>query len=107
MGEEKIGLKIIWTQKANQQFNDVLDYWIERNKSNVYALKLIDETDDKLKFISLHPLASVATNHPNTKKCAMGNYSIVYKMSDDTIFVTAFWDNRQNPDKLEQILKRS
>jgi len=39
MGEEKIVLPIIWTQRASQQFDYVLDYWIERNKSNIYALK--------------------------------------------------------------------
>jgi len=71
MGKEKIGLPIIWTQRASQQFDDVLDYWIEQNKSNIYALKLIDEVDDKLKFISLHPVASVATYYPNTRKCVM------------------------------------
>lgn len=35
MGEEKIGLQILWTKKASQQFDDVLVYWIERNKSNL------------------------------------------------------------------------
>jgi len=105
MGEEKISLPIIWTKRASKQFDDVLDYWIERNKSNVYALKLIDEVDDRLKFISLHPLASIATNYPNTRKCVMGNYSIIYKVSEDKIYITAFWDNRQDPDKLDSILK--
>lgn len=105
MGEEKISLPIIWTQKAIQQFDNVLDYWIERNKSNIYALKLIEEVDDKLKFISLHPLASVATNYPNTRKCAMGNYSIIYKFLDNKIYITAFWDNRQDPNKLNRLMK--
>jgi len=105
MGEEKISLPIIWTKRASKQFDDVLDYWIERNKSNVYALKLIDEVDDRLKFISLHPLASIATNYPNTRKCVMGNYSIIYKIFEDKMYITAFWDNRQNPVKLDSILK--
>jgi len=35
----------------------------------------------------------------------MGNFSIYYKVSDQEIIITAFWDNRQDPKKLLAILE--
>jgi len=35
----------------------------------------------------------------------MRNYSILYKVTEDQLIVTAFWDNRQDPDKLIEIIK--
>jgi plasmid stabilization system protein ParE len=102
MAEEKI--RIIWSERAEKQLFSILDYWIKRNKSNVYALKLVSEVDDKLKFIAQNPLASVATTYPKTRKCSMGKYSILYKNEQEVIFITAFWDNRQSPNELDKIL---
>lgn len=34
----------------------------------------------------------------------LGNYSIFYKIFDEKIIITAFWDNRQDPKKLLKIL---
>ena len=36
----------------------------------------------------------------------MGNFSIYYKVNKMEIIITAFWDNRQNPKKLLEILEK-
>jgi hypothetical protein len=36
---------------------------------------------------------------------AMGHFSMFYKIAEDTIIITAFWDNRQDPKKLMELLK--
>ncbi len=35
----------------------------------------------------------------------MGHFSILYKLTDEQLIITAFWDNRQNPQKLMEIIK--
>jgi len=35
-------LQIKWTIKAKSQFKEILDYWENRNGSNIYSPKLID-----------------------------------------------------------------
>ena len=40
-----------------------------------------------------------------TRVSSIGNFSIFYKVTDKEILITAFWDNRQNPKRLLQILK--
>jgi hypothetical protein len=34
--------EIIWTSQAQHEFANILSYFLERNQSNVYSLKLID-----------------------------------------------------------------
>lgn len=103
MAEKKVN--IIWTEKAEEQLFSILDYWIKRNKSNAYALKLIDEVEDKLSFVAKNPYASVSTDFPETRKCSMKQYSILYKINTDIIFITAFWNNCQDPTKLDQLIE--
>lgn len=38
---------------------------------------------------------------------AMGNFSIFYRFDNAEIVVMAFWDNRQDPDKLLALLTTS
>lgn len=37
----------------------------------------------------------------------MGHYSVYYKYSNTQIIVTAFWDNRQDPNKLLGLLQKN
>ena len=34
----------------------------------------------------------------------MGDFSLYYMVDEGSIVVLAFWDNRQDPDKLDQFL---
>ena len=40
--------KIIWIKNAEIQMFSVLDYYFERNKSNIYSLKLYNDISLKL-----------------------------------------------------------
>ena len=35
----------------------------------------------------------------------MGHFSTFYKVTEDKLIVTAFWDNRQDPKKLIKIIR--
>ena len=97
-------LAVKWTNTAQKQFYFVLDYWIERNKSASFSQRLSGIVWDKIEFISINPLASKATEHPDTRISSLGHYSIVYKLNKDEIIVLAFWDNRQDPRKLYKLI---
>ncbi len=56
-------------------------------------------------MIADNPLLYKAAEFPNTRVAAMGHFSLFYKISDDTIIITAFWDNRQDPKELLKLLK--
>jgi len=92
----------------NQSSNSMtfLNIGILEIKSTAYSEKLIDIVDEHLSHIAKYPLSSTKTNHPNTRICVLGHFSIVYKVSKPDIFITAFWDNRQDPAKLREFLKK-
>ena len=97
--------KVIWTRTADLQFVGILEYWVKRNKSNAYSKKLVKLVSERTKQIADQPLIYKATDFKDVRVASLGNFSIYYKVSEKEIIVTAFWDNRQDPEKLLKILE--
>jgi hypothetical protein len=97
--------EVIWTETAALQRRYILEYWIQRNQSKTYSLKLLRLSNEKANLIATNPLNYKAAEFPNTHVASMGHFSLFYKISDDAIIITAFWDNRQDPKELLKILK--
>ena len=97
---------VVWTRTAVLQRRKILEYWTLRNKSTTYAEKLIVLIRERIDLISENPLAGKKTNHSKTREAAMGNFSIYYQLRRNRIYIMAFWDNRQDPQKLIDILKK-
>lgn len=96
---------IIWTSVAINQRREILKYWTKRNGSPRYAEKLVRLTTARLKIILKHPEGYKMTIYPETRVSVLGHFSIFYKVTDTELIVTSFWDNRQDPDKLDKIIK--
>lgn len=96
---------VIWTKTADLQFVGILEYWVKRNKSNTYSKKLVKLVSDRTKQIAEMPLICKATNFKDVRVASLGNFSIYYKASEKEIIITAFWDNRQDPQKLLKMLE--
>lgn len=95
---------IVWTETAVFQRREILKYWTIRNGSTKYAEKLIKLIKERLDLIIDNPEACKAAEYPDTREAAMGNFSIYYKFDSERLIVTAFWDNRQDPNKLLVLL---
>ncbi len=96
---------VVWTRTADLQFVGILEYWVKRNKSNAYSKKLVKLVSERTKQIADQPLIYKATDFKDVRVASLGNFSIYYKVSEKEIIVTAFWDNRQDPEKLLKILE--
>ena len=99
--------KIIWTETAAWQRRSILEYWLQRNQYPTYPLKLLRLSNEKTKLIAENPLIYKAAEFPHTYVAAMGHFSLLYKITDNSIIITAFWDNRQDHKKLLELLKAS
>ncbi len=97
--------KIIWTETAARQRRSILEYWVQRNQSTTYSLKLLQLSNEKASLIAENPLIYKAAEFPDTHVAAMGHFSLFYKITDSAIIITAFWDNRQDPKELLKLLK--
>lgn len=96
---------VIWTRTADLQFVGILEYWVKRNKSNTYSKKLVKLVSERTKQIADNPLIYKATDFTDVRVASLGNFSIYYKVSEENIIITAFWDNRQDPKELLKILE--
>lgn len=96
---------VIWTRTADIQFVGILEYWVKRNKSNTYSKKLVKLVSERTKQIAENPFIYKSTDFKDTRVASLGNFSIYYKITNEQIIVSAFWDNRQNPKKLLKILQ--
>ncbi len=95
---------VVWTETAAKQRREILKYWSVRNKSSKYPEKLIKLISNQVKVIQSNPASFKLTHFPETRISAMGHYSILYKLIEVQLIITAFWDNRQDPEKLAEVL---
>ena len=98
---------VVWTETAARQRREILKYWVKRNGTATYAEKLIKLTSEQIKVIQDNPKLFKKADFPDTHFSALGHFSIFYKFNKDILGITAFWDNRQDPKKLLDILRKS
>ena len=97
-------LKIEWTHFAKQQRDDIFEYWNNRNKSKTYSKKLRIIIKEKTNQLKIYPLLGKKIIDKNTRMLVFKNYSLVYHYEKEIISIISFWENQQNPEKLENIL---
>lgn len=100
-----VRLKVVWTKTAYKQRNSIFKYWSDRNKSNSYSTKLLKEINSRILQISTFPEIGKSVDFKNTRAVSLGHFSILYQHIENSIIITAFWDNRDDPSKLLSILK--
>ncbi|HNF49626.1 MAG TPA: hypothetical protein PLF48_09620 [Chitinophagales bacterium] len=47
--------KIVWSQKAEDDLMQILEYWFNRNKSIVFTEKLTVEIFEAIQILKTHP----------------------------------------------------
>jgi plasmid stabilization system protein ParE len=97
--------QIIWTRTADIQLIGVLEYWANRNKSKLFAEALLKIVTKKTLQIADNPKLFRATHMEAVRMAPLGHYSIFYKITEKAIFIIAFWDNRQDPKRLLEIIR--
>lgn len=97
---------VVWTETAAKQRREILKYWTSRNKSTAYAEKLMRLITKQVSIILNHPESFKLTDYPDTRESVLGHFSIYYKLTSKKLIITAFWDNRQDPKKLLEFIKK-
>jgi plasmid stabilization system protein ParE len=63
------------------------------------------EINSRTHQISNFPEIGKTVDFKNTRAVSLGHFSIFYQHIGNSIIITAFWDNRDDPSKLLNILK--
>ena len=97
--------EIVWSLMAQNNRKEIFTYWNKRNKSNLYSLKSNSLFIDAVNLIAKFPKIGKPTGYKETRVKLVRDYLIVYKEEDTFVSIVTIWDGRQNPLKLEKILR--
>ena len=99
--------KIIETELAQQDLNDIVDYIICSLENPSAAATLLDEVEACYNTLERHPMVFEACHDPhlkalNYRKAIIRNYIMIYKVSEPTrtVSVMRFFHGRQDYEKL-------
>jgi plasmid stabilization system protein ParE len=88
--------KITWTKKANSERKEILEYWIDRNKSKTFSIKLNRLIIENLRLIMSKPEIGKKTELENVRIRIIRDYLLIYEMKENEIIVLSIWDGRRN-----------
>lgn len=96
-------MKIAWTRHAEIQVGQVADY-IRDNFGYKRKRQFIQEVDQTIRMLMRSPNAGfidpLFDDRPIAYRSVIinGLNKMVYYIADDTIYIAAFWDTRQEPE---------
>ncbi|AKH95445.1 type II toxin-antitoxin system RelE/ParE family toxin [Elizabethkingia anophelis] len=93
--------KIIWTQKANIERRDILEYSIDRNKSKKFSIKLNKLIVGTIKQIAENPGIGRKTNLENIRVKIIRDYLLFYEFDESYLKVLTLWDGRRDENSLQ------
>lgn len=92
---------IVWTQKANEERKEILAYWIKRNQSKTYSLKLNKLLKDTVRLAATYPETGRKTTFQNVRVKIIRDYLLFYEVNKTTLIVLTIWDERRNDKTLD------
>ena len=95
--------KVIWSPRAKNDLISILDYYVRRNGSKTYSIKLNKTLRDTIRLLHDHPEMGVKSDIKGVRNLIQGDYGIFYEIKRDIIEIVTIWDSRQDPEK--QMLK--
>ena len=97
--------QIIWSLRAQKDKKEIFKYWSQRNKSNRYSKKLNQLFKGAILLLSEHPYIGRPTDDASARIKIVNEYLLIYEVTETSINILSIWDGRQDPSKLEDILK--
>ncbi len=88
--------KIIWTKTANLERKEILEYWILRNKSKRFSVRLNYLILQTLEVLRENPTIGRLTNVNNVRVKLIREYLLMYEFTESDLIILSIWDARRN-----------
>jgi len=98
-----MGLKIKWSEKAENEFDKILDYWNRTTGSKRYSIKLIKAANDTLEKLSRFPESGKKTNKELVRYKIFKNYFLYYTFDANSLNVVDICDMRRDPEFIRSL----
>ncbi len=93
--------KVIWTEAAQKDRQDVFRYWNKRNKSTAYTKRLRRVLNQTTAGLLLHPqTGKMFINSSFIRQKVVEKFLMLYRIDNGNIILLRLFDTSQNPNKL-------
>lgn len=93
------GIKIKWSVEAKSDLLDILEFYIEHNKSSIYSKKLNSRIKRSITLLTKNPLLGKQTDEKKVRALITGEYQIIYEVFKELILIIMIWDCRRDPEE--------
>ncbi len=97
--------QVIWSLRNQDDRKQILAYWKNRNKSDTYSKNLDKKFREAVSILKNYPQIGKQTDDKKARIKIVRDYLLIYEENETTILILTIWDSRQDPKKLETILK--
>lgn len=99
-------MKVIWTRKANESFNGIVDYLLEIWNVRI-ATNFVDIVDHTIKQIVKNPEMFKFSEYYKLSRAAFitKHTTMFYQILEDTIAIEYCWGNYDHPEKIKDLIK--
>ena len=94
------GPKIVWSGRARIRWYEILQFYIDRNKSKAFSVKLNGRLQEELRLLRKYPDLGIKTDIPGIRGLIFDSFILFYEAEEKTIYIHYIWDSRQDPEKL-------
>lgn len=102
-------IKLKWTTKAINDLEKMYEFYSGKSKSAAVRLynAILDAVDLLTKFPEMAPLEPLLERckRPYRSLIVNRHFKIIYYIKNNTLYIAAVWDCRQNTSRLKQLFK--
>jgi plasmid stabilization system protein ParE len=93
-----VKFKIEWSKEARLDLLDILEFYVKRNGSSLYSIKLNSQINNSIKSLVRNPSLGKLTEYKAVRALITGDYQIIYEVFDGLLLILMIWDCRRNPE---------
>lgn len=95
--------EIVWSKRALAVRFQILEYWININKSLRFSKKPDNLFLQKIDLLTSHSFIGKRTTSENIRIIVVREYLIFYEILETQIHILSIKDDHQNPEKLKNL----
>lgn len=89
--------KINWSVDAKADLINILEFYIKRNGSSAFSIKLNKKINKSIKLLSKNPFLGTPTDFHFIRVLITDDYQIIYEIFDKLILIIMIWDCLRDP----------
>lgn len=93
--------QIVWSKRAQNELIEIFEYWINRNKSNTFSLKLNSLIEEQLNLLQENPKIGRKTDIKNVHIKVIHKYLLYYELTDTQLHILTIRHGSKNPKTLK------